>query len=381
MKKRILALLCIASLTLPISVSANDETIHVKVNGQEVTFSRLQPVIKNGTTLVPIRDVLEAMGVSVTWDADRRKINMKKGGTSASLIIGEKSLTCNNKQTPLDTPAQIINDSTMLPIRAVAEAFGATVGWEDQTNTITIKTAPASFTTTTSGLAKEDQSSNFPKYTEISESKDHISQLGTTLIHMDFRYPQLTSSVESTYTTTINNSIYHEITEFTDTYIKNNQDDLYAASKKALNSFPADQIKFDYEDVYFDSEHGLFSFLMTCTVKTGSGDTSLRAYGKTYDLATGKEIYVGSLYHTTDDNQTLAEYVFLNDILKTPVKYLDSASQLLNSGSLQEGQCGIYLSEDKKAIAYAVPGLISPKENGILKVKTSLNFLKQKGFD
>jgi len=45
----------------------------------------------------------------------------------------------NSSNVKLDVPAQIIGDRTMVPVRAVAEAFGVKVDWDDSTKTVLIK--------------------------------------------------------------------------------------------------------------------------------------------------------------------------------------------------------------------------------------------------
>lgn len=44
----------------------------------------------------------------------------------------------NDKAVTLDVPAQLINDRTLVPVRAVAEAFGCDVDWDSDAKTVTI---------------------------------------------------------------------------------------------------------------------------------------------------------------------------------------------------------------------------------------------------
>lgn len=105
------------------------------------------PVIKNGRTLVPIRAIIEALGGSVTWDGTARKATVTLGNTSLELWIGKSSATVNGTTTPIDwtnakVVPEIINGRTMLPLRFVTESLGATVGWDQSTQTITITYQP-----------------------------------------------------------------------------------------------------------------------------------------------------------------------------------------------------------------------------------------------
>ncbi|MBQ8837331.1 MAG: family 43 glycosylhydrolase [Clostridia bacterium] len=61
------------------------------------------------------------------------------GGTRVTLAIGENIGHVNNASKVLDAVPVIKNNRTMLPVRFVAEAFGATVAWDGATSTATLK--------------------------------------------------------------------------------------------------------------------------------------------------------------------------------------------------------------------------------------------------
>jgi len=105
------------------------------------------PVIKNGRTLVPIRPIIEALEGTVGWDGAARKATVTLGRTILELWIGKNAAKVNGANIPIDVAntkvvPEIINGRTMLPLRFVAESLGATVGWEQSTQTITITYQP-----------------------------------------------------------------------------------------------------------------------------------------------------------------------------------------------------------------------------------------------
>jgi len=105
------------------------------------------PVIKNGRTLVPIRAIIESLGGTVSWDGVARKATVALGDTSLELWIGKSVARVNGMNTPIDSTnakvvPEIINGRTMLPLRFVSENLGATVTWEQSTQTITITYQP-----------------------------------------------------------------------------------------------------------------------------------------------------------------------------------------------------------------------------------------------
>lgn len=96
------------------------------------------PIIDNDRTLVPIRAIIEAMGGTVTWDESSNSAVLKLGNDTITLVIGNTVALFNEKESILDVAPQIINNRTMLPIRYIAESFKFDVDWDEKTETITI---------------------------------------------------------------------------------------------------------------------------------------------------------------------------------------------------------------------------------------------------
>jgi uncharacterized repeat protein (TIGR02543 family) len=78
------------------------------VNGSSKTLDS-PPVIKNSRTLVPIRAVIEALGGTVGWDGTARKVTVTLGATSLNLWIGKSVATVNGTNTAIDaTNAKVV---------------------------------------------------------------------------------------------------------------------------------------------------------------------------------------------------------------------------------------------------------------------------------
>lgn len=97
-----------------------------------------EPVIVNDRTLVPLRAIFEAMGAEVYWDDATRCVTATRGDTTVSLTIGSDQLYVNGEAVTIDVPAQIINDRTMIPVRAIAESFGCEVNWNQKAKRVAI---------------------------------------------------------------------------------------------------------------------------------------------------------------------------------------------------------------------------------------------------
>lgn len=114
---------------------------YLYVNGERraIDSAGTAPVIMNDRTLLPVRAIMEAMGGTVGWDGTSSTASITIGGNTLYLRIGYDAAWDNSGNTmSLDSAPRIINDRTMMPIRAVAEYFGASVGWDGATSTASI---------------------------------------------------------------------------------------------------------------------------------------------------------------------------------------------------------------------------------------------------
>ena len=115
---------------------------YLYVNGTEKTIdsSGTVPVIRSNRTLLPVRAVIEAMGGTVGWNDTTRTVSTSLGGKTLFLQIGSGTAWDSAGRTyGLDSAPIILNNRTMLPIRFVVEYFGGTVGWDDATRVVTIR--------------------------------------------------------------------------------------------------------------------------------------------------------------------------------------------------------------------------------------------------
>ena len=132
MKKR-LFLGCFLAVFLLLPAQASDGGIQVLLDGTPLTFDT-PPLVVENRTLVPFRAIFEALGYTVDWDGG-------SGVTAASkehqlrLTIGQPELQVDGAPIPLDGPPRIQNDRTLIPLRAVAEASGCQVCWDQPRQT------------------------------------------------------------------------------------------------------------------------------------------------------------------------------------------------------------------------------------------------------
>lgn len=110
------------------------------VNGIPQTLDA-PPVIKNDRTMLPVRFVAENLGAAVGWENATQTVSIKSDSVSIEIKIGADTANVNGKIIPLDSPAYIdaSNNRTYLPVRVVAENLGATALWDAATQTVTLK--------------------------------------------------------------------------------------------------------------------------------------------------------------------------------------------------------------------------------------------------
>ncbi|MBQ8264654.1 MAG: InlB B-repeat-containing protein [Oscillospiraceae bacterium] len=96
------------------------------------------PAIINSRTMLPIRCVIEAMGGKVAWDAATKTVTLTKGDEQLNLRIGTAYAWDSSKTYALDSAPVIVNNRTLLPVRAVVEYFGGKVAWDGSLKAVTI---------------------------------------------------------------------------------------------------------------------------------------------------------------------------------------------------------------------------------------------------
>ena len=135
--KRLLSLFLAVSmvfgLTIPVFAAAG---VKIKVDGKELTDA--QAILKDGSTLLPVRSVGNALGGDITWDAVTHTVVVEKGVTTVVMPVGESYIIVNEDVVSVSTPAQIINGRTYVPLRVLGDALNCGIKWVNETKTVEI---------------------------------------------------------------------------------------------------------------------------------------------------------------------------------------------------------------------------------------------------
>lgn len=116
-----------------------DTAIKVTMNGSPMQLSKA-PVLESGRTLMPMRTVFESFGFNVVWDEKNHAILAKKDTYEVAMTVGSTAASVNRKEASLDVAPMIVDGSTYVPLRFVAEALGAEVAWDASTSKVLITT-------------------------------------------------------------------------------------------------------------------------------------------------------------------------------------------------------------------------------------------------
>jgi Skp family chaperone for outer membrane proteins len=96
------------------------------------------PVIKEGRTLIPVRAVSEALGAKVEYDDVEKIVTITKDEKVVVFSLTEGTVTVNEETVEIDVPAEVMNNRTMVPLRFIAEQLELSVEWDQETQTINI---------------------------------------------------------------------------------------------------------------------------------------------------------------------------------------------------------------------------------------------------
>ena len=103
-----------------------------KLTKVDTTNQDVAPVIIEDRTLVPVRFISESFDAKVSWDETTGIVGVEGAGKTISLKIGSADMTVDGNNVVLDVPADTINDRTMIPLRALVEALGKNVFWDER---------------------------------------------------------------------------------------------------------------------------------------------------------------------------------------------------------------------------------------------------------
>lgn len=119
-----------------------EPALAVQLNGKDMVFTDVEPIIVNSRVYVPFRAIFEGLNAEVAYDAETSKITVTKNDTEASFSVGEKTITLTKEgvisTVESDASSFVQNGRTYVPVRFAEQALGCTVGWDADNKTAII---------------------------------------------------------------------------------------------------------------------------------------------------------------------------------------------------------------------------------------------------
>ncbi|HOW22870.1 MAG TPA: copper amine oxidase N-terminal domain-containing protein [Sedimentibacter sp.] len=140
MNKKFCMLVIGITIIISLLVGGNvfaENNITVQLDGKMLNFD-VQPQLIGGRTMVPLRMIFESMGATVDWNNDTQTVIAFNEHYYVQATINDTNMKVNGENRILDIPPLLVDGRTLVPARFVAEAFGAEVEWDAKTSTVYI---------------------------------------------------------------------------------------------------------------------------------------------------------------------------------------------------------------------------------------------------
>lgn len=171
MKKILSLLITMTILMTSFTAVYGDDDIRVTLDGNEIAFD-VPPQIIDGRTLVPMRAIFEALGAEVEWSQELQTVIAEKDDLFITMTIGVNVFTVGNytygtsEKIKLDVPPMIIDNRTLVPVRAISESLDCDVQWDGENRVVVITSAQT-----------EAAPSDIPiEYDDTAERKAHYAR-------------------------------------------------------------------------------------------------------------------------------------------------------------------------------------------------------------
>ena len=259
--------------------------------------------------MVPLRVITEAFGAKVDWDGDTQKITLTYPAVNIELQIGNIVATVNDHtETLLESPALSENGVTMVPLRFISETFGATVGYDNDTQAILVTKENMDNSSTVTGITDMTKTGD-SYYLWSIDTPTQMKMADRTLDAMTTKF--VADDESSMYIDVY--PITEDTVDFDEEYSKRTQHMHFQAKNK-------EQI-IDFHEYYTKDYRYLITSLIKINDDTSTKDMILslvdsfkigKIDNETYDLSTVKTEGTRQYREITDDTYKVSFYVPAN---------------------------------------------------------------------
>lgn len=116
-----------------------NNTIDVTLNGNALTFDQW-PIMQNDRVMVPIRAIFEALGYTVDWDQATQTGTATNGDNTITVQVNNAGITYDGGTYWCDVAPKNVSGRILVPIRAISESAGCDVVWNQMMKKVIIET-------------------------------------------------------------------------------------------------------------------------------------------------------------------------------------------------------------------------------------------------
>ncbi|AWB44941.1 N-acetylmuramoyl-L-alanine amidase [Paenibacillus sp. CAA11] len=110
---------------------------HINLDGKQLNLKKEKQVqVVQNTVLIPIRVVMEELGYNVGWNNKTSTVTIQQSGKTIKLVVGSKTATVDGVKKTLSAAPMIKNGTSFVPLRFVGEETGLKVNWDQKTKTV-----------------------------------------------------------------------------------------------------------------------------------------------------------------------------------------------------------------------------------------------------
>lgn len=151
------------------------ESINITIDGAVINPGDVPPVIIGERTLVPARTIFEYTGCSITWNEVVKETYITDDNNIIIIPIDKNVINKNGTDVAIDVSAKIINDRTMIPARAVAQALDYEVDWDNNSRTVIINTNKDTIDTNNNSNINNEQNNNSNVNNEQNNNSTNVN--------------------------------------------------------------------------------------------------------------------------------------------------------------------------------------------------------------
>lgn len=113
----------------------DSDTIYIHIDGEDFNFGHNQPIIIDGHTMVPLRDLADYMGCDVEWQPGS-PIKIINDDESVTMNLNSKKYYVGAQEKQLDVSPMMVNGHTYVPVTFFADYFDYEIEWDGEMNTV-----------------------------------------------------------------------------------------------------------------------------------------------------------------------------------------------------------------------------------------------------